>query len=49
VTAGAADDVAAFEDQHLPAGAREVSGGGQAVMTAADDDGVVTHRGQGLL
>ena len=40
---GAAEDVAAFEDQHLASGSGQVGGGGQAVVPAADDDGVVSH------
>ena len=38
--AGAAEDMALFEDQDLLAGAGQVGGGGQAVVATADDDGV---------
>ena len=37
----AAQDVASLEHDDTRAGAREVRGAGQAVMSAADDDGVV--------
>ena len=36
-----AEDVAPLEDDDPQAGAREIRGAGQAVMTAADDHGVV--------
>jgi hypothetical protein len=38
---GAADDRALLENQHFAARAREVRGGDQPVVAAADDDGVV--------
>jgi hypothetical protein len=38
--AGAAEDVAALEDAHAHAGAREVRARGQPVVAAADDDRV---------
>jgi hypothetical protein len=38
--AGAAEDVAALEHAHAPAREGEVRGGGQPVVSAADDDGV---------
>ena len=44
---GAADDVPALEDQHFAAGARQVRGGGQAVVARADDDRVVLRRHSG--
>ena len=37
----AADDVAAFQDHHLLAGARQIGAGDQAVVAGADDDRVV--------
>ncbi len=37
----AADDVAALEDHHLLAGARQIGAGDQAVVAGADDDRVV--------
>src|SRR5262245_27519622 len=40
---GAANHMTAFEYQHPPAGAREVGGGGQPVVPAADHDRVVSH------
>ena len=39
--AGAAEDVAALEHAHAQARAREVGGGGEPVVAAADDDRVV--------
>ena len=36
-----ADDVPPFQDQHLQAGAREIIGADQPVMSRADDDRVV--------
>jgi hypothetical protein len=39
--AGAADEIALFQHQHLLAGFRQVSGGHQAVVPAADNNGVV--------
>ena len=38
---GAADEVAALEDEHLQAGLGEVGAVDQAVVAAADDDRVV--------
>src|SRR5262249_31843068 len=40
---GAAEDVAPLEDQHLAPGAREMAGGRQSVVAAADDNRVVAH------
>ena len=40
-----ADVVAALEDQHRAPGARQVGGGDQAVVPAADDHGVVSRVG----
>ncbi len=39
----AADDIAAFEHEDAPAGAREVCRTGQAVVSGPDDDDVVLH------
>ncbi len=39
---GAADEVAALEDQDLPAGPGEVAGAGEAIVAGAYDDDVVT-------
>ena len=44
--AGAAQALAALEHEHRAAGAREVGRGGQAVVAAADDDGVPLARGE---
>ena len=44
----AAEQFAAFEDEHLAAGSREIGGGDQAVVAGADDDGVVCS-GHGIL
>src|SRR6266581_2666619 len=43
----ASNEFAPFEDEHFSSRAGEVSGGHQAVMTCADNDGVVfgTHGG----
>ena len=41
---GATQDVAALEDNDLQPGAGKVSGAGQAVMAAADDDRVIFRR-----
>ena len=41
--ARAAEDVARLEDAHAQAGARQVGGGGEAVVPAADDDRVVVR------
>ena len=38
----AADALAALEHQHLAPGTREVRGASEAVVSAADDDGVVS-------
>ena len=38
---GAADDVAALEHRDLEAARREIARAGEAVVAAADDDGVV--------
>ena len=38
---GAADEVPAFEDEHFSAGARQICGGGEAVVARADHDRVV--------
>jgi hypothetical protein len=40
----AADHVPPLEDEHLPPGAGKIRRGGQAVVSAADDDDVVPHR-----
>ena len=40
---GAAEHVAPLEHEHLPSRAREIRGVDQAVVAAADDDGVVVH------
>ncbi len=37
----AAEDVAALEHEHLAAGLGQVGGARQAVVPAADDDGIV--------
>jgi hypothetical protein len=42
---GAADDVAAFADRYLEAGAGEIEGADEAVMAAAYDDCVTRHGG----
>ena len=39
----AAHQFAPLEHQHLAAGARQIGGGDQAVVAAADDDGIVLH------
>ena len=39
----AAEHVAALEHEHLPPGAGQICGRGQAVVAAADDDRVVTQ------
>src|SRR5213076_2181975 len=39
----------ALEHEHLASGAREIRCGGQAVVAAADDDGVVLHSWRGLM
>ena len=44
--AGAAQALAALEHEHRAAGAREVGRRGQAVVAAADDDGVPLARGE---
>ncbi len=41
---GAAQDVAALQDERFQAGSAEVGGGRQAVVAAADDDRVVFSR-----
>jgi hypothetical protein len=46
---GAAEDVAAFEDENFFAGLGEVRGVDQAVVAAADDDCVVILRHSGRL
>ena len=40
----AADQFAPFEHQHLAAAARQIRGGDQAIVAAADDDGIVLHK-----
>ena len=42
----AAEELAAFEHEHLPSGARQVGGGDQAVVAAADDDHIVFGHAQ---
>jgi hypothetical protein len=37
---GAADDLPALEDRHPEAGAGQVAGAGQAVVTGPDDNGI---------
>ena len=40
---GAAEDVPALDHQHLAPGSRQVRGGRQPVVPAADDDRVISH------
>src|SRR4030095_7660505 len=41
--------MATLEDQYFSSGARQISGRGEAVVSAADDDCVVTHAGHCIL
>src|SRR5439155_22998363 len=40
---GAADDMAPLQHEHFPSRTREIRGGRQTVMAAANDDDVVFH------